>query len=235
MDQVFMNWSGGKDACLSLYRVLAGGQCKVRSLLTTVSEPGRRVSMHGVREEMLRIQAESLGIPLRIVYLPQTTDMEAYDVLMAGELDAMKAEGITGAVFGDIFLEDIRRYREQRLEPQGIRAVFPLWKEDSLRVAHRFIEAGFRAVVCCVNAAVLDESFAGRDFDLAFLRDLPAGVDPAGERGEFHTFVYDGPLFAWAVPHDKGAVIEKSYPAPKGASDGWDTRFFFCDLLPRHQ
>lgn len=232
MDQVFINWSGGKDACLSLYRVLGAGQYGVHTLLTTVSEPYRRVSMHGVREELLRLQAESLGIPLRIAYLAESSSMEAYDAVMTRELDALKTDGVTGAVFGDIFLEDVRRYRERHLEGHQIRAIFPLWQQDSLSVAENFIRTGFRAVVCCVNAALLDESFVGRDYDEAFLRDLPPGVDPAGERGEFHTFVHDGPLFSHPVPYHKGAVVEKRYPALEGTGDGWDTRFFFCDLVP---
>jgi len=232
MDQVFMNWSGGKDAALSLYRVLGSGTMEVGALVTTVTAPFGRVSMHGVREELLRAQARSLGIPLRVVYLPEHSSLEAYDARMASEMKSLKAEGYTGAVFGDIFLEDVRRYREQRLEDLGLAAVFPLWKEDSLRVARAFIRAGFRAVVCCVNAAVLDERYAGRDYDEAFLKDLPPGVDPAGERGEFHTFVYDGPLFHHPVPYRTGEVVEKSYPPPDESAGGWDRRFFFCDLLP---
>lgn len=227
-----MNWSGGKDAMLSLYRVLGSGKTEVGALVTTVTAPVGRVSMHGVREELLRAQASSLGIPLRVVYLPEHSSLETYDARMASEMSFLKAEGYTGAVFGDIFLEDVRRYRERCLEDLGLEAVFPLWKEDSLRVARAFIRAGFRAVVCCVNAAVLDERFAGREYDASFLKDLPPGVDPAGERGEFHTFVYEGPLFHHPVAYLKGEVVEKSYP-PSGKPDGsWDSRFFFCDLLP---
>jgi uncharacterized protein (TIGR00290 family) len=231
MDQVFVNWSGGKDAALSLYRLLGSGTRKVGTLVTTVTAPVGRVSMHGVREGLLRAQASSLGIPLRVVYLPEHCSLETYDARMASEMNFLRAEGYTGAVFGDIFLEDLRRYREQRLESLGLQGVFPLWKEESPGVARAFIRAGFRAVVCCVNAAVLDERFAGREYDESFLKDLPPGVDPAGERGEFHTFVYDGPLFRHPVAYLRGEVVEKSYP-PSGKSGGWDSRFFFCDLLP---
>jgi uncharacterized protein (TIGR00290 family) len=226
-----MNWSGGKDAMLSLYRVLGSGKTEVGALVTTVTAPVGRVSMHGVREELLRAQASSLGIPLRVVYLPEHSSLETYDARMASEMNFLKAEGYTGAVFGDIFLEDLRRYREQRLESLGLQAVFPLWKEESAGVARAFIRAGFRAVVCCVNAAVLDKRFVGREYDESFLKDLPPGIDPAGERGEFHTFVYDGPLFRHPVAYRRGEVVEKSYPT-SGKSGGWDSRFFFCDLLP---
>lgn len=227
-----MNWSGGKDACLSLYRLSREGGPPVTRLLTTVAESSRRVSMHGVREVLLREQALSLGLPLEVVYLPEHADMETYDNLMAARLEAFRAEGITGAVFGDIFLEDLRVYREQRLGEADLQAVFPLWGEDTVTLAHLFLGAGFKAVVTAVNAAVLDESFAGRAFDDAFLSDLPPNVDPCGENGEFHSFVYDGPLFSRPVAYRKGGVVERGYPAPREGVDGWDTRFFFCDLLP---
>jgi len=190
--------------------------------------------MHGVREELLRMQAEKLGIPLKTVYLPENASMEAYDRIMGDHLEALRTEGYTTAVFGDIFLDDLREYRERRLAILELKALFPLWGENTLQLARHFIDTGFKAVVCCVNGAVLDKSFAGRSFDHAFLQDLPPGVDPSGEHGEFHSFVYDGPIFGEPVTFDLGEVVERSYGT--GTDKGvWDTRFFFCDLLPRDQ
>lgn len=232
MEDVFINWSGGKDASFSLYRMLQDPRYRVRALFTTVSEPFLRVSMHGVREQLLHSQVERVGIPLQKAYLPEQADLETYDRIMEARLEILREEGMTGAVFGDIFLEDLRRYRERQLDKAGFRALFPLWKENTRDLAEAFIVAGFRAVVCCVDGSLLGIDFAGRDFDLDFLRCLPPGVDPCGENGEFHTFVYDGPIFSSSVPFRRGETVERTYPVAGADDKRWSTRFFFCDLLP---
>lgn len=230
MKAAFLNWSGGKDAAFALFRLGQQKDVQVRCLLTSLSAAYRRISMHGVREALLLEQTRQIGLPLRTVFLPEDTEMEEYDRIMAGQLRTLAAEGVRYAVFGDIFLEDLRKYREERLEAAGMQGIFPLWKEDSTSLLRSFLQAGFRAVVTCVNAALLDKSFAGRVIDESFIRDLPAGVDPCGENGEFHSFVFDGPLFSSPVRYTAGDVIEKTYAA---SSEGkWENRFYFCDLLP---
>jgi len=245
-----MNWSGGKDASLALWQLQQDKNVQVKYLFTTLSEAFRRVSMHGVREELLDEQARQTGIALKKAYLPENASMEDYNRIMGGQLSALQAEGISHAVFGDIFLEDLRAYREGQLAQVGMEGLFPLWKRDSASLIRDFIQAGFEAVIVCVNARYLPASFAGRLIDEAFLADLPAGVDPCGENGEFHSFVFDGPLFAAPVAFQVGETVERVY-TPASSQGGncykddgkkdcfvkdepadWDTRFYFCDLIP---
>lgn len=228
MIQAFVNWSGGKDASLALFRLSSRQDVQVRCLVTTLSAATRRISMHGVREELLAAQAERIGLPLRTILLAEDAGMADYDRLMEETLRGLAGEGVDHAVFGDIFLEDLRRYREERLGRVGMKGLFPLWKEDSRDLLRSFLASGFRAVVSCVNAAVLDKSFAGRVIDEAFIDELPSSVDPCGENGEFHSFVFDGPVFSSPVPYTVGDTVEKTY----GGEGPWDNRFYFCDLLP---
>jgi uncharacterized protein (TIGR00290 family) len=232
MQQGFMNWSGGKDAAFSLYKVLKGKDLDIRYLLTTLSDQYQRVSMHGVREVLLREQARQIGIPLKTLYLPEEADLTAYNRIMRRQLEAFSKEHIVYAVYGDIFLEDLRKYREDRLDMLGMKAVFPLWEMDTRELVHAFLDAGFKAVITCVNARLLDKSFAGKLIDHDFMNALPPGVDPCGENGEFHSFVYDGPIFAQPVKFTTGEVVEKVYGDANGDGGGWDNRFYFCDLLP---
>ena len=191
-----LNWSGGKDATLALYRLSQqNASPRVQCLFTTLGEEQRRVTMHGVQEVLLQAQAQALGLPLHCCYLPTGVDMPTYSRLMEAETHALLQQGIRHSVFGDIHLEDLRQYREEALSKVGMTAVFPLWQEPVEQLAQEFIQLGFKAVVVCVNARVLDSSFVGRRYDASFLADLPAGVDPCGEHGEFHTFVYDGLFF----------------------------------------
>jgi uncharacterized protein (TIGR00290 family) len=226
-----MSWSGGKDAALALYRMRHEGLA-VRFLLTTVSERYRRISMHGVRETLLRQQARQVGIPLKVLYLPENATQAAYDRLMAQQLHWFAQQGIRYGIYGDIFLADLRRYREEQLSRAGMETLFPLWGSDTRLLVKEFLDLGFRARVSCVNARQLDRSFAGRELDSAFLADLPEGVDACGENGEYHTFVHQGPLFPEAVPCRTGRVVERVYGASSSDDAAWDNRFYFCDLLP---
>jgi uncharacterized protein (TIGR00290 family) len=216
-ERVLVSWSGGKDSALALHAVADVHDC---TLLTTVTEEYDRISMHGVRVELLRRQADALGLPLRTVLIPPRCTNEVYEERMHATLAVQRDAGVRRVVCGDIFLEDVRRYREERLFRDGLSGLFPLWGIDSRELAERFIALGFRAVLCCVDTQALDASFAGRDFDRALLNDLPPGADPCGENGEFHTFVQDGPGFARPVPLRLGERTLR------------DGRFAYVDLLP---
>ena len=237
------NWSGGKDSALALYKVQQSGQYRVQTLLTTLSEPYQRISMHGVRAELLDRQTASLGLPCRQLFLPEMPSMDAYERLMATTMDELKSEGATAAIFGDIFLEDLRRYREEKLAAAGWEAVFPLWSRPTDELMREFLALGFKTITTCVNEKYLDQSLVGRVIDEQFLRDLPPNVDPCGENGEFHTFVFDGPLFSAPVPFEKGEIVHRRYtPPPKTDDAGYecgddtdpspfDTGFWYCDLM----
>ena len=190
------------------------------ALLTTLTEDYDRISMHGVRSILLEKQANSLGLPIEKVYLSKNSSNEEYEASMREVLQRYLTFGVSSVVFGDIFLEDLRKYREDNLSKIGMKAVFPIWKRDTTELAHEFIDLGFRAVITCVDSNVLDKIFVGRLFDEQFLSELPANVDPCGENGEFHSFVYDGPIFQKRVSYKKGGVNLR------------DDRFWYCDLIP---
>jgi uncharacterized protein (TIGR00290 family) len=235
------NWSGGKDSALCLYYVLQQKEYQVEKLLTTLSGATQRVTMHGVREELLVRQAQALELPLQKVYLPEQASMGAYNQLMEQSIRPLQQQGIEFAIFGDINLEDLRTYHEQQLKQVGMQTIFPLWGRSTSGLVREFIRLGFKAVVVSVNARLLDASFVGRLLDATFLDDLPEGVDPAGENGEFHTFVYDGPIFKEPVKYKLGEKVLKSYSPAADEDDNcfskedkptYDTSFWFCDLLP---
>ena len=212
-------WSGGKDSALALRELRRNG-VEPAALLTTVTEGYDRVSMHGVRRDLLRRQAAAVGVPLVEVTIPPDCVNAVYEERMAAAFAAPPLEDIGAMASGDLFLEDVRTYREERLAAAGKDALFPLWGRDTRALAHEFVDAGFEAVVCCLDPRALDPGFAGRSYDAGFLADLPDGVDPCGERGEFHTFVHAGPVFAQPVAVRTGEVVER---------DG----FVFCDLVAR--
>ncbi|MFD2247224.1 diphthine--ammonia ligase [Pontibacter ruber] len=235
------NWSGGKDSALCLHHVLQEGKYEVEALLTTLSNTNRRVTMHGVRQELLQQQAQSIGLPLQQVLLPENAGIDAYNELMQVSLRPLWEQGIKQSIYGDINLEDLRKYREEQLAHVGMQAVFPLWGRPTHELVREFIHLGFKAVVVCVNARLLDASFTGRLLDEQFLKDLPAGVDPAGENGEYHTFVFDGPIFKEPVKYKLSERVHRTYGASakpdddcfaKAATPIYDTGFWFCDLLP---
>lgn len=229
-----MNWSGGKDSSMALARVMESGAYDVRFLFTTVNQFYGRVSMHGVREELLDMQAEAIGIPLIKCYLPAEVTMSSYEESMRAALDSFRTEGINTAVFGDIFLEDLRAYRENKLSESGFNAVFPLWKEDTGDLVEEFIDSGFRAIVSAVDARFLDESFAGRFIDRDFVASLPRGVDPCGENGEYHSFVIDGPVFGKPLRVRLGEKKFVEHDPSSEESGGMTSNhsFWFCDILP---
>lgn len=235
MTRAYFNWSGGKDSAFALWRVLKGTKFKVEYLLTSMNSFHDRVSMHGVRRKLLEAQAGSLNIPLTTIELPEQPSMAEYETALIDKIKWIKELGITHSIFGDIFLEDLKIYREQKLASVGIQCVFPIWKKDTKNLITEFLDDGFKAVVVCINEKFLDKSFCGRMIDENFLNDLPSTVDPCGENGEFHSFVYDGPLFKYAIPFVKGEIIYKEYKVPENNDVISDPEksygFYFCDLL----
>lgn len=241
--KAIFNWSGGKDSSLCLYHVLKNQDYAIQCLLTSVSETYQRISMHGVRVELLDIQAERLGLPLIKLQIPDMPSMEVYEQVMQAALKDLQAQGASVSIFGDIFLEDLRQYREQKLAEVGLKGVFPLWNRSTKALIREFIALGFKTITTCVNEKYLDESFVGRIIDEDFLNDLPDTVDPCGENGEFHTFVFDGPLFSKPILFEKGEVVYRKYtPQPKNDDNTYDCKtddtspyqygFWYCDLIP---
>jgi uncharacterized protein (TIGR00290 family) len=214
-----MSWSSGKDSMLALQIARNELHIEVVSLLTTVNAEFDRVAMHAVRRCLLEAQAERLGLPLHVVDIPSPCPNEIYETRMTAALTAATSGGVGRVVYGDLFLEDIRAYRENALRGSGIAPVFPLWGRPTEQLARDMLDAGIRAVVTCVDPRVMPYEFAGRAFDAGFLDDLPQGVDPCGERGEFHTFVWDGPGFSAPLDIEVGTTSERE-------------GFVFCDVLP---
>lgn len=227
--QALFNWSGGKDSTLALHKVLEEKELAVNYLLTTLSDAYNRVSMHGVREELLVAQAESIGIPLYQVRLAESPQMDEYEKTMERHLNKLKLEGIATSVFGDIFLEDLKIYREKKLSEIGMEAVFPLWKKDTRAILKEFLALGYKTVVVCAQRGL--ETFCGRVIDENFIDDLPEGIDPCGENGEFHTFVFDGPLFKHPVDFVTGEKVYKTYASPSGSTDE-PAGYWYIDLVP---
>lgn len=204
-----VSWSSGKDAAYALHEVRVAGALEVVGLLTTVTETYGRVSMHGVRETVLEAQARAAGLPLYKVPIPSPCPNEVYERAMGAMTERLRRQGVQRIVFGDLFLEDIRRYREEKLRGTGIDAVFPLWGRPTRALAEEMIAAGVRARIVALDPRQLSAEFAGRSFDRPLLAEFPAGVDPCGERGEFHTCVTDGPMFSQAIPVTPGDVVHR--------------------------
>ena len=219
-EKVIVSWSGGKDSALALYELQKTKNYEIVSLLTTITQDYDRISMHGVRTILLEIQAESLGLPLEKVFITKNTTNEQYDSKMWEVTAKYPAAGISSVVFGDIFLEEIRKYRENNLSKIGMKGIFPIWKMNTSDLAHEFIESGFKAVITCIDSNLLDRMFIGRTFDEQFLSELASTVDPCGENGEYHSSVYDGPIFRQKILHTTGKVVLR------------ENRFYYCDVLP---
>jgi uncharacterized protein (TIGR00290 family) len=232
-----MNWSGGKDSALALYHCLKNPDIDIKYLVTTINDAADRISMHGVRTALLIKQAESIGIPLYQIRLPEMPDMETYDNTMRRHLEHFRAEGVTHSVFGDIFLEDLKKYRDDRLAEVGITGIYPLWKRDSQALMDEFFELGFGTVIACVQERL--ERIVGKEITPELLLSLPDDVDVCGENGEFHTFAFKGPIFKNEIKYKTGEKVYKQYSAPKNIDDDADTvvappksGFWFCDLIP---
>lgn len=233
--KALFNWSSGKDSALALYKTLQEDHYEVTTLLTSINHEFQRISMHGVHVSLLEQQASALGIPLVKMELPQEPSMEDYQAIMNKTMSEIQARGVTHSIFGDIFLEDLRKYREEQLNKIGIQAVFPLWKRNTSDLINEFLSLGFKTIVTCVNGTYLDKSFAGRIIDQQFLDELPETVDPCGENGEFHTFTFDGPIFTNPVQFEIGETVKKTYPKPKTEAGEEDSEyiFWFCDLISK--
>ena len=216
-EPILFGWSGGKDSSLALQAVLKNPALEVRALLTTVTEEYDRISMHGVRCSLLEQQAKAIGLPLEKIEIPPRCSNDLYEQKMEAAMLKHKAAGIRRMAFGDLFLEDIRAYRDKTFPPIGMEAIHPVWGINTTALARQFISDGFKTVLVCIDPKQIDSKFCGRDFDEKLLADLPASCDPCGENGEFHTFVYDGPIFRKPVEITKGEIVER---------DG----FWFCDL-----
>ena len=221
-EPILLSWSGGKDCAMALAALAQDPAVHVAALLTSVTDGYDRISMHGVRRALLHRQADSLGLPLLEAVIPPTCTNERYDAVMRESLERARTAfpGLRRVAFGDLFLEDVRTYREARLALAEMEALFPLWRRDTRTLADEFVAHGFRARLVCVDTTQLDGSFAGRSFDRVLLADLPPDVDPCGERGEFHTFVSDGPNFRQPVKYTLGETVLR------------EERFAYCDLLP---
>jgi len=231
------NWSGGKDSALALYHCLRDPQLDIKYLVTTVNDAVDRISMHGVRTELLIQQAESIGIPLYQIRLPEMPGMAEYDEAMRYHLTKFKNEGITHSIFGDIFLEDLKKYRDDRLAEIGMTGIYPLWKRDTHELINEFLELGFGTVIACTQAHL--ENIAGKEISHELIAALPADVDVCGENGEFHTFAFKGPIFSNEIKYKTGEKIFKEYKAPINADDSCvknpspkPVGFWYCDLLP---
>lgn len=220
MEKVIASWSGGKDSALSLYETLRSGRYEIVSLLTTINQDYDRVSMHGVRRALVEQQAKSIGLPIKEVMVPKDCSEEQYDVIMNEVLSRFKEEGISRVVYGDIFLEWIKDYRTKNLAKLGMEGIFPIWGRDTKELSRTFIEEGFKAVITCVNTEKLSRDFLGRVFDKDLLAELPSGVDPNGENGEFHSFVFAGPIFKDPVGYTLGRSVSRN-------------SYSFQDLLPK--
>ena len=219
MEKVLFAWSGGKDSAMALYEIQRGKEYEIVSLLTTITEDYDRVSMHGVPRIMVEEQARSLGLPIEEVFISKDSSNEEYETKMKETLIKFKQAGVSLVVFGDVLLEDVRKYREDNLSRVGMKGIFPIWGRNTAELTRSFIALGFQAITTCIDTKVLDKSFIGRILDKHFLAQLPPNVDPAGENGEFHSFVVDGPIFNERVAYKLGKQVLRN-------------SLYFCDLLP---
>ena len=220
LEPMALLWSGGKDSALALRALRADARFDVRVLLTTMTREYDRISIHGVRRALLEAQAESVGVAVCTVEVPARSTNAQYENALGAALHNLRAQGISRVAAGDLYLQDVRAYREALLARHGMKSQFPLWQRDTTELAREFIAQGYKAILSCVDTHALDASFAGRDFDAELLRDLPDGIDPCGENGEFHSFVWDGPGFSRPVLCERGEVRVR------------EERFAFCDVLP---
>jgi uncharacterized protein (TIGR00290 family) len=218
--KILFSWSGGKDSALALFETKKNKIFEISALLTTLTSDYNRISLHGVRKELLERQAYSLGYPLEIAFISKCASNDEYENEIKKILNKHMGMGVSAVAFGDVDLMDVRKYREKNLKKIGMMGIFPLWKKGAMNIANRFIDLGFKSVITCVDSKVLDPRFVGRDFDKEFLYEIPSEVNPIGENGEFHSFVYDGPIFKEKILFKFGKKVLRN------------KRFYFIDLLP---
>lgn len=236
--KTYFNWSSGKDSALALYHLLQDKRYAVDELITTINSHYNRVSMHGLRQELLIAQTDALNIPASLIELPKTPSMESYEQKMLKTVSRLKGEGFTHAAFGDIFLEDLKTYRKNQLAKQNIKTVFPLWKRDTKSLLNEFLSLGFKTIIVCANSKYFGEDFVGTVIDKNFINKLPEGIDPCGENGEFHTFCFDGPIFKNPIEFTIGEKVYREYDTPKTdddsicKSDSEKYGVWYCDLIP---
>jgi uncharacterized protein (TIGR00290 family) len=236
MIKCIFNWSGGKDSALALYYCLQNPELDIKYLVTTINDAVDRISMHGVRTELLIEQAESIGIPLHQVRLPEMPGMAEYDAIMRKTMERFRGEGITHAIFGDIFLQDLKNYRDARLSEAGMTGIYPLWQRDTRELIDEFMSLGFGTVIACTQERL--ERIAGKEITKELITSLPVDVDVCGENGEFHTFAFKGPIFQKEIAYKVGEKVFKEYAAPRDTGDTCFSStpqkpagFWYCDLL----
>ncbi len=232
MQDIALNWSSGKDAAMAFYQLQQDTNYRVKTLLTSLSEGYNRVSMHGTPAALLELQALRMQVPLKQIRLPENADMAAYNTIMQTAVGELKAEGIDTFAFGDIFLEDLKTYRETQLAQAGAKAIFPLWKRDTAQLVAAVEDSGIKAMIICVHDKFLGKEFLGRFINRELLNDLPEGVDPCGENGEYHTVVIDAPFFNEPIAVHKGEIVYKQYQASDQTDTAWHTGFYFLDVQP---
>ena len=234
--KVTISWSGGKDSAFALYKILAAGEYEVVSLHTIINSENKRVGLHGVREDLIEMQAHAIGIPLVKLYLKSSGDNNSFEALTSSFYDECARKKISAVVFGDIFLEELKVYREEIIKDSGLHAIFPLWQIDSSKLIADFIDLGFQTVICSADATHFGKKFLGRSMDHEMMRSFPDDVDPCGERGEFHSFVCNGPIFNKPVPVTNGEVVLRWYDYQKKNTDGSTqaqrSAFWFQELFP---
>lgn len=234
--KTYFNWSSGKDSALALHYLLQDKHYSVEELITTVNSHYNRVSMHGLRKELLFAQTKALDIPANIIELPEQPTMEVYEQKMLETVNSLKNKGFTHSAFGDIFLEDLKMYRESQLARQNLKTVFPLWKKNTKSLINEFLDLGFKTIIVCANAKYFGEDFVGKIIDKNFIDELPDNVDPCGENGEFHTFCFDGPIFKQPINFTVGEKVYREYNSPKTDDDSVckneKSGFWYCDLIP---
>ncbi|WP_223551554.1 diphthine--ammonia ligase [Aestuariivivens sp. NBU2969] len=234
--KTYFNWSTGKDSALALHHLLQNPNYTVDELVTTLNSHYNRVSMHGLRKELLIAQTQAIGIPSTLIELPKMPSMDIYEKKMLKMVKRLKNNGFTHSAFGDIFLEDLRTYREKRLAQQGLKAVFPIWKRNSKDLLNEFLDLGFKTIVVCANSKYFAKDFVGTIIDKNFIDSLPEDVDPCGENGEFHTFCFDGPIFKNPIYFSIGEKVYREYNNPKTDDDSVCISdkygVWYCDLIP---
>lgn len=229
--KVSLSWSGGKDSAFALYHLLKDERYEVVNLHTTFGEESRRVGMHGIHEDLIEMQAETLNLPLVKIYYPASGDNAAYEKAMDGFIEQLLSEGVKHIAYGDIFLAELRKYREDQLAKKDLKAIFPLWEKDTAKLAKDFINKSFNTIICAADADKVNADWVGKDFDHAFLAALPDTVDPCGENGEFHSFCYDGPIFKESLPVQIQDKVKKSYSFKYADGTEGEKWFWFVEIV----